>query len=125
MSGNSRQVRLAHPVGEPRPTDREHVEEPTGQPGGKFLVQVLCLPAEPAMRGWMNAGQVPRPPGGGRRGDARRCGGKVIASRRSGFAVDNQVPGAFGAPECCVSDGRGVTEAGPAAACQTVLKTAD
>ncbi|MFF4576546.1 hypothetical protein [Streptomyces sp. NPDC001410] len=127
MNRNNRQVRLAaRPVGEPRPIDREHVEELTGQPdGGQFVVQVLCLSIDPEMRGWMNAGRSCIRPVG--IGEVMRTGavGRVTASRRSGSSVDNQVPGAFGAHERCVSDRRGVTKVDPAAPLPTVLKIAD
>jgi NADPH-dependent curcumin reductase CurA len=118
MSRINRQVRLAaRPVGEPRPTDWEHVEEPAGQPGdGEFLVQVLCLSIDPAMRGWMNAGRSYIRPV--EIGEVMRAGavGRVIDSRHSGFAVGDHVSGSFGVQEYCVSDGRGVTKVDPAAA---------
>ncbi|MFF7972504.1 hypothetical protein [Streptomyces sp. NPDC007905] len=127
MNRSNRQVRLAaRPGGEPRPTDREHVEEPTGQPdGGEFVVQVLCPSTDPEVRGWMNAGRSYLRPVG--TGEVMRAGtvGRVTASRRSGSSVDNHVPGAFGAHERCVPDRRGVTKVDPAAPLPTVLKIAD
>ncbi|MEV8433295.1 NADP-dependent oxidoreductase [Streptomyces chartreusis] len=118
MSRINRQVRLAaRPVGEPRPTDWEHVEEPVGQPGdGEFLVQVLCLSIDPAMRGWMNAGRSYIRPV--ELGEVMRAGavGRVIESRHSGFAVGDHVSGSFGVQEYCVSNGRDVTKVDPEAA---------
>ncbi|MEU1004243.1 NADP-dependent oxidoreductase [Streptomyces tibetensis] len=118
MSTINRQIRLAaRPVGEPRPTDWEHAEEPAGQPGeGEFLVQVLCLSIDPAMRGWMNAGRSYIRPV--EIGEVMRAGavGRVVASRHPGFAVGDHVSGTFGVQEYCVSDGRGVTKVDPAAA---------
>ncbi|MFF7104621.1 NADP-dependent oxidoreductase [Streptomyces nigra] len=118
MSGTNHQVRLAaRPVGEPRPTDWEHTEEPVGEPGdGEFLVQVLYLSIDPAMRGWMNAGRSYIRPV--EIGEVMRAGaiGRVIASRHHGFAVGDHVSGSFGVQEFCVSDGRGVTTVDPAAA---------
>ena len=118
MSTINRQIRLAaRPVGEPSPTDWEHAEEPAGQPGdGEFLVQVLCLSIDPAMRGWMNAGRSYIRPV--EIGEVMRAGavGRVVASRHSGFAVGDHVSGTFGVQEYCVSDGRGVTKVDPAAA---------
>ncbi|MFD7692598.1 NADP-dependent oxidoreductase [Streptomyces sp. NPDC059805] len=118
MSATNHQVRLAaRPVGEPRPTDWEHTREPVGEPAdGEFLVQVLYLSIDPAMRGWMNAGRSYIRPV--EIGEVMRAGaiGRVIASRHPGFAVGDHVSGSFGVQEYCVSDGRGVTTVDPAAA---------
>ncbi|MDT9701217.1 NADP-dependent oxidoreductase [Streptomyces sp. P17] len=118
MSKTNHQVRLAaRPVGEPRPTDWEHTEEPVGEPAdSEFLVQVLCLSIDPAMRGWMNAGRSYIRPV--EIGEVMRAGavGRVIASRHPGFAVGDHVSGSFGVQEYCVSDGLGVTKVDPAAA---------
>ncbi|WP_333757176.1 NADP-dependent oxidoreductase [Streptomyces sp. IBSBF 3352] len=118
MSGTNHQVRLAaRPVGEPRPTDWEHTQEPVGEPGdGEFLVQVLYLSIDPAMRGWMNAGRSYIRPV--EIGEVMRAGaiGRVIASRHPEFAVGDHVSGSFGVQEFCVSDGRGVTTVDPAVA---------
>ncbi|CAM5630224.1 NADP-dependent oxidoreductase [Streptomyces viridochromogenes] len=118
MSATNHQVRLAaRPVGEPRPTDWEHTREPAGEPAdGEFLVQVLYLSIDPAMRGWMNAGRSYIRPV--EIGEVMRAGaiGRVIASRHPGFAVGDHVSGSFGVQEYCVSDGRGVTTVDPAAA---------
>ncbi|MET7620120.1 NADP-dependent oxidoreductase [Streptomyces sp. NPDC005408] len=115
MSRTNRQLRLAaRPVGQPRPTDWEHVEEPVGEPGeGELLVQVLYLSIDPAMRGWMNAGKSYIRPV--EIGEVMRAGavGRVIASRHPDFAVGDHVSGTFGVQEYCLSDGRGVTKVDP------------
>ncbi|WP_329114214.1 NADP-dependent oxidoreductase [Streptomyces sp. NBC_01353] len=115
MSRINRQVRLAaRPVGEPRPSDWEHTEEPVGDPGeGEFLVRVKYLSIDPAMRGWMNDAKSYIKPVG--IGEVMRAGavGEVIASRHPRFAVGDHVAGAFGVQEYCLSDGRGVTSADP------------
>ena len=115
MTTANRQVRLAaRPVGEPLPTDWEHVEEPVGEPGdGEFLVRVRYLSIDPAMRGWMNAGRSYIRPV--EIGEVMRAGavGEVIASRHPGFAAGDQVSGMFGVQEYCVSDGRGVIRVDP------------
>ncbi|WP_369231766.1 NADP-dependent oxidoreductase [Streptomyces sp. R21] len=115
MTTANRQVRLAaRPVGEPRPTDWEHVEEPVGEPGdGEFLVRVRYLSIDPAMRGWMNAGRSYIRPV--EIGEVMRAGavGEVTASRHPGFAVGDQVSGTFGVQEYCVCDGRGVIKVDP------------
>ncbi|WAZ25660.1 NADP-dependent oxidoreductase [Streptomyces cinnabarinus] len=118
MSTINHQVRLAaRPVGEPQPADWQHVEEPVGQPGdGEFLVQVLALSIDPAMRGWMNAGRSYIRPV--EIGEVMRAGavGRVIASQHPGFAVGDHVSGSFGVQEYCVTNGLGVTKVDPAAA---------
>ncbi|TQK50625.1 hypothetical protein FBY35_0964 [Streptomyces sp. SLBN-118] len=118
MSRTNHQLRLAaRPVGQPRPSDWEHVEEPVGEPGdGELLVQVLYLSIDPAMRGWMNAGKSYIRPV--EIGEVMRAGavGRVIASRHPGFSVGDHVSGSFGVQEYCVSDGRGVTKVDPAMA---------
>ncbi|WP_406276518.1 NADP-dependent oxidoreductase [Streptomyces sp. NBC_00191] len=118
MSRTNHQLRLAaRPVGEPRPTDWEHVEEPVAEPGdGEFLVQVLYLSIDPAMRGWMNAGKSYIRPVD--IGEVMRAGavGRVIASRHPDFSEGDHVSGSFGVQEYCVSDGRGVTKVDPALA---------
>jgi NADPH-dependent curcumin reductase CurA len=118
MTTLNHQVRLAaRPVGEPRDTDWQHIEEPVGEPGdGEFLVQVLYLSIDPAMRGWMNAGRSYIRPV--EVGEVMRAGavGRVIASRHPGFTVGDHVSGAFGVQEYCLSDGRDVTKTDPAAA---------
>ncbi|MET7715934.1 NADP-dependent oxidoreductase [Streptomyces sp. NPDC005407] len=118
MSRTNHQLRLAaRPVGQPRSTDWEHVEEPVGEPGdGELLVQVLYLSIDPAMRGWMNAGKSYIRPV--EIGEVMRAGavGRVIASRHPDFAVGDHVSGSFGVQEYCVSDGRGVTKVDPALA---------
>ncbi|MFI2352222.1 NADP-dependent oxidoreductase [Streptomyces sp. NPDC019443] len=118
MSRTNHQLRLAaRPVGQPRSTDWEYVEEPVAEPGdGELLVQVLYLSIDPAMRGWMNAGKSYIRPV--EIGEVMRAGavGRVIASRHPDFAVGDHVSGSFGVQEYCVSDGRGVTKVDPALA---------
>jgi NADPH-dependent curcumin reductase CurA len=56
--------------------------EPVAEPAeGGVLVKTLALSLDPAMRGWMNEGKSYIPPGGHRRGDARRRLGRVVASK--------------------------------------------
>jgi NADPH-dependent curcumin reductase CurA len=118
MSRTNHQLHLAaRPVGQPRSTDWEYVEEPVAEPGdGELLVQVLYLSIDPAMRGWMNAGKSYIRPV--EIGEVMRAGavGRVIASRHPDFAVGDHVSGSFGVQEYCVSDGRGVTKVDPALA---------
>ncbi|MDQ0941717.1 NADP-dependent oxidoreductase [Streptomyces sp. V1I1] len=118
MSRTNHQLRLAaRPVGQPRSTDWEYVEEPVAEPGdGELLVQVLYLSIDPAMRGWMNAGKSYIRPV--EIGEVMRAGavGRVVASRHPDFAVGDHVSGTFGVQEYCVSDGRGVTTVDPALA---------
>ena len=65
MSTVNHQFRLAaRPVGLPKRSDRSLTEEPVPEPGdGEFLVKILYISLDPAMRGWMNEGRSYR--GGG------------------------------------------------------------
>ena len=105
------QYRLAaRPVGLPKPSDWEYVEEEAPEPGeNEFLVQVEYLSLDPAMRGWMNAGRSYVPPV--EIGEVMRAGaiGRVVESRHPGYEVGERVFGTFGVQRYAVSDGRGVT----------------
>jgi NADPH-dependent curcumin reductase CurA len=118
MSLTNHQLRLAaRPVGQPRATDWQHVEEPVGEPGdGELLVRVLYLSIDPAMRGWMNEGKSYIRPV--EIGEVMRAGAvaRVISSRHPGFSEGDYVSGSFGVQEYCVSDGLGVTKVDPALA---------
>ena len=59
MSAVNHQFRLAaRPVGLPKRSDWTLTEEPVREPGdGEFLVKVLYISLDPAMRGWMNEGR--------------------------------------------------------------------
>jgi NADPH-dependent curcumin reductase CurA len=99
----------ARPVGEPKRTDWDFVEEAEAAPGpGQFLVRISHISLDPAMRGWMNDVRSYVPPV--RIGEVMRAGGvgRVIASNHDGFAVGDEVVGVFGVQEFAVSDGRGV-----------------
>lgn len=74
------QCRLAtRPVGLPKPSDWEVVDEPAASPaGGEFLVRVEYLSVDPAMRTWMNAGRSYVPPVG--IGDVMRAGVRALSS---------------------------------------------
>jgi NADPH-dependent curcumin reductase len=56
MSTDNRQLHLARrPIGATVESDFTLVEEPVPQPGdGEFLVKILQLSIDPAMRAWMN-----------------------------------------------------------------------
>src|SRR5205823_6330241 len=60
----SRQLQLAaRPVGEPRSSDFELVEEQVPEPAdGEFVVAVTHISVDPAMRGWMSAAPSYLPP---------------------------------------------------------------
>jgi NADPH-dependent curcumin reductase len=105
------QCRLAaRPVGLPKASDWELVEEPVAEPQeGQFRVEVEYLSVDPAMRSWMNAGRSYVPPVG--IGEVMRAGGigRVIDSRHPEFQVGEHVYGPFGVQRYAVSDGSGVT----------------
>lgn len=112
------QFRLAaRPNGLPKRSDWNYttttVEEPKD---GQFLVKVLYISLDPAMRGWMNEGKSYIPPVV--LGDVMRAGaaGRIIASKHPHFAVGDYVVGAFGVQEYAVTDGKGITKCDPSAA---------
>jgi NADPH-dependent curcumin reductase CurA len=114
----NQQVRLAaRPTGVAQDTDFEFTEEEVPTPGeGQFVVQLELISVDPAMRGWMNAGASYVP--AVEIGAVMRAGGigSVTASQHPGFAVGEQVYGAFGVQEQALSDGRGVTKIDTSAA---------
>lgn len=101
MNLTNHQFRLAaRPVGLPKRSDWNYVEEPVRDPGpGEVLVKTLYLSLDPAMRGWMNEGRSYIAPVG--IGDVMRAGGagRVIASQNPAFAVGDHVTGVLGAQE--------------------------
>src|SRR5215469_11181664 len=101
MNLTNHQFRLAtRPVGLPKRSDWNYVEEPVRDPGpGEVLVKTLYLSLDPAMRGWMNEGRSYIAPVG--IGDVMRAGGagRVIASQNPAFAVGDHVTGVIGAQE--------------------------
>jgi hypothetical protein len=113
VSAPNVQWRLAaRPVGLPKPSDWEYVEEPAPDPGeGQLCVKLEYLSLDPAMRGWMNAGRSYVPPVG--IGEVMRAGGvgRVVESRHPDYAVDDLVSGMFGVQRYAVADARGVRRA--------------
>jgi NADPH-dependent curcumin reductase len=105
------QCRLAaRPVGLPKASDWDYVEEPAPQPGeGQFLVGVEYISLDPAMRSWMNAGRSYIPPV--EIGEVMRAAaiGRVVESRHPDYQVGERVNGAFGVQRYAVSDGSGVS----------------
>jgi hypothetical protein len=105
------QCRLAaRPVGLPKASDWDIVEETSTEPEeGQFRVQVDYLSVDPAMRSWMNAGRSYVPPV--EIGEVMRAGGigRVIDSRHPDHAVGETVYGGFGVQRYAISDGTGVT----------------
>jgi NADPH-dependent curcumin reductase CurA len=101
MNLTNHQFRLAaRPVGLPKRSDWNYVEEPVHDPGqGEILVKTLYLSLDPAMRGWMNEGRSYIPPVG--IGEVMRAGGagRVIASKNAEFSVGDYVTGMLGAQE--------------------------
>ena len=111
MTLTNAQWRLAaRPVGLPKASDWEYVEEPAPEPAdGQFLVELEHLSLDPAMRGWMNEARSYVPPVG--IGEVMRAGGigRVVHSRHTDHAPGDLVFGTFGVQRYAISDGRGVT----------------
>ena len=118
MNLTNHQFRLAtRPVGLPKRSDWNYVEEPVREPRpGEVLVKTLYLSLDPAMRGWMNEGRSYIAPVA--IGDVMRAGGagRVIASANPAFAVGDHVTGVLGAQEYALVSAdaaRGLTKVDP------------
>ncbi len=105
------QCRLAaRPVGLPKVSDWDYVEEPApSAEDGQFLAEVQYISLDPAMRGWMNAGRSYIPPV--EIGEVMRAAaiGRVVESRHPDYQVGESVSGVFGVQRYAISDGGGVT----------------
>ena len=113
---NHKFLLAARPVGLPKRTDWNYVEEPTGEPKeGELLVQLLYISLDPAMRGWISDARSYIPPVA--IGEVMRAlgVGVVTASRNPRFAAGDHVSGSFGVQEYSLTDGRGVTKIDPKA----------
>ena len=110
MTELNAQWRLAaRPVGLPKPTDWEYVEEPVADPAdGQFVVALEYLSLDPAMRGWMNDTRSYVPPVG--IGEVMRAGGlgRVVRSSHPDYAVGERVSGMLGVQRYAISDGTGL-----------------
>jgi NADPH-dependent curcumin reductase CurA len=109
MNLTNHQFRLAaRPVGLPKRSDWNYVEEPVRDPGqNEVLVKTLYLSLDPAMRGWMNEGRSYIRPV--EIGEVMRAGGvgRVIASTNQGFTVGDHVTGMLGAQEYALVSAEG------------------
>jgi NADPH-dependent curcumin reductase CurA len=111
---NHKFLLAARPVGMPKPTDWTFIEEPLPEPkDGEFLVRILYISLDPAMRMWMNDIRSYIPPVA--IGEVMRALalGVVTASRNPRFAIGDHVSGAFGVQEYALTDGRRVTKIDP------------
>jgi NADPH-dependent curcumin reductase CurA len=112
MENVNHQFRLAaRPVGMPKRSDWTYAEEPIREPGdGEFLVKILYISLDPAMRGWMNESRSYIAPVG--IGEVMRAGtvGRVITSKNPAFAPDDFVYGPFGVQQYALSNGKGSTK---------------
>jgi NADPH-dependent curcumin reductase len=110
VSEANAQWRLAaRPVGLPKRSDWEWVEEPAPEPAdGQVLIAVEYISLDPAMRGWMNEARSYVPPVG--IGEVMRAGGigRVIESRNPDFITGDLVSGMFGVQSYALSDGRDI-----------------
>src|SRR5579862_7156550 len=112
MNLTNHQYRLAaRPVGMPKRSDWNYTEEPVCEPAnGEFLVKVLQISLDPAMRVWINAVRSYMPPVG--IGEVMRAlaAGRVIESKNPNFAAGDHVYGALGVQEYAISNGQGVNK---------------
>jgi NADPH-dependent curcumin reductase CurA len=110
VSEPNAQWRLAaRPVGLPKRSDWEWVEEPAPEPAdGQVLIALEYISLDPAMRGWMNEARSYLPPVG--IGEVMRAGGigRVVESRNPDFITGDLVSGMFGVQSYALSDGRDI-----------------
>jgi NADPH-dependent curcumin reductase len=108
---NHRFLLAARPVGMPKRSDWTYEEAPVAElKEGEFLVKVLYISLDPAMRMWINDVRSYMPPVG--IGEVMRAlgAGIVTASRNPRFAVGDHVSGVFGVQEYALTDGRGLSK---------------
>ncbi len=101
----------SRPVGLPTRDNWRYTEEPVREPAdGEFLVKILYISLDPAMRGWMNEGKSYVPPVG--IGEVMRALalGRVIASKNAAYSVGDIVTGPFGVQEYAISNGASVNK---------------
>jgi NADPH-dependent curcumin reductase CurA len=111
---NRKIVLAGRPMGWPKLSDFELVEDPVPEPGdGEFLVRNLFLSLDPYQRGRMNEGPSYAASVG--LGEAMVGGavGEIEQSRHPGFKRGDTVVGRFGWQLYAVSDGRGVRQVDP------------
>ena len=103
----NRQVRLSvRPVGMPDADTWRFTTEPVASPGeGEFLVKVLCISMDPAMRVWLNVGDSYVSPVG--IGEVMRASvvATVIESKHSDYLLGDCVAGRLGVQQYAISDG--------------------
>ncbi len=111
---NHRFTLVSRPVGMPKRTDWAYEEETVRElHEGEFLIRVLFISLDPAMRGWMNQARSYVPPVG--IGEVMRALalGEVVASKNPLFAVGKYVSGTLGVQQYFISDGKGLVERDP------------
>jgi len=118
VAETNHQFRLAsRPSGMVAAENFEYTDEPAPAPGeGEFLVKVLYISLDPAMRGWLNEGRSYVPPVG--IGEVMRAigVGRIVTSNNAEFAEGDHVTGLFGVQEYAVSDGGGMVKVDPSVA---------
>ena len=122
---NHKFLLAARPVGMPKPTDWTFTEEPLPEPkDGEFLVQILYISLDPAMRMWINEARSYIPPVA--IGEVMRALalGVVTASRNPHFAIGDHVSGAFGVQEYAALDGAQLTKIDPRLAASSATAAA-
>ena len=111
----NRQFRLAaRPSGMATRDDWSLAEEPIPTAAdGQFVVKVLYISLDPAMRGWMNDRRSYVPPV--QIGDVMRAlgAGRIVESRHPDYEEGDHVVGLFGVQEFALSDGASVTKVDP------------
>ncbi len=112
----SRAVRLARrPVGGATAEDFAITTEEVPAPGpGRFVVRMMMISLDPAMRGWFDDRPSYLPPIGIDEIIRADAIGEVVASENPRYPLGTIVKGTFGVQEYALSDGRDVTKVDPA-----------
>lgn len=109
MTTNHQWLLAARPSGMITGDEFKWNEAPVPEPGpGQFVVRVVYVSLDPAMRGWMTDRRSYVPPVG--IGEVMRAGGvgEVVASNHPGYAAGDLVTGTPGWQEYAVTDGSGM-----------------
>jgi len=109
MTTNHQWLLAARPSGMITGDEFKWNEAPAPEPGpGQFVVRVVYVSLDPAMRGWMTDRRSYVPPVG--IGEVMRAGGvgQVVASNHPGYVAGDLVTGTPGWQEYAVTDGSGM-----------------
>jgi NADPH-dependent curcumin reductase CurA len=102
------------PVGLPKRSDWNYLEEPVREPAdGELLIKILYVSLDPAMRGWMNEGKSYVPCINIDEVMRALALGRVVKSKNPGFAEGDYVYGILGVQQFAINDGKSLNKVDP------------